>query len=197
MNEWQQRENEPTQWFARFERYLMLGEKRSIEAVWQAEQKRTGSAKVSQGQHEKMTRPSRHWYAAAKTWQWASRAAAYDQQQRDLEKAEWESKRKKARERRLQLLDAYSMPLIQAMAQFDPKAAKPGDLGKLFEIFMEQSRLEYDDLPTSRVDVTSGGHELKGLTLTADKFAGIRAQAKVELEEFDRQFYSGNGHGHG
>lgn len=195
--EWLQREGEPAQWFARFERYLMLAEKRSIEAVWQAEQKRTGSAKVGKGQQEKMTRPSRHWYAAAKTWQWASRAEAYDQHQLDLEKAEWEAKRKKARERRLQLLDAYSMPLIQAMAQFDPKSAKPGDLGKLFEIFMEQSRLEYDDLPTNRLDVTSGGNELKGLTITADKFAGIREKARQELEEFDRAYYSGNGNGHG
>lgn len=196
MNEWLQREGEPTQWFARFERYLMLGEKRSIEAVWQDEQKRTGAAKGSKGQHP--TRPTRHWYGAAKTWQWASRAEAYDQHQRDLEKAEWEAKRKKARERRLQLLDAYTMPLAQAMATFDAKAAKPYDLGQLFKIFMEQSRIEYDDLPVNRVDVTSKGNELKGLTATAERLAELDRQADEELAVFDAGYrVNGNGNGHG
>lgn len=191
--DWLQREGEPPQWFARFERYLMLGEKRSVEAVWQDEQKRAGAAKGSKGQHP--TRPTRHWYHAAKEWQWASRAEAYERHQLDLEKAEWEAKRKKARERRLQLLDAFAMPLVQSMSGFDPKAAKPGDLGKLFEIFMEQSRIEYDDLPTNRVDVTSGGKELK--SLTADVQVALRKKAREELEEFDKQFYGWNGNGHG
>lgn len=192
--DWLQREGEPPQWFARFERYLMLGERRTLEAVWRDEQQRLGGAKGRTG--KQASRPNRHWYDAAKQWQWTARAVAYDQMQRDLEKAEWEAKRHKARKRRLDLLDAFAMPIVQAMAGFDPKAAKPYDLAQLFKIFMEQSRLEYDDLPTNRVDVTSNGQELKGLT--ADRYADIRAQARAEVGAFEAGFLvKANGNGHG
>jgi hypothetical protein len=91
-------------------------------------------------------------------------------------------------------LDAFAMPIVQAMAGFDPKTAKPYDLAQLFKIFMEQSRLEYDDLPTNRVDVTSKGQELK--RLTADRYADIRAQARAEVGAFEAGFvvsHNGNG----
>ena len=67
---WERLPDELGRWFARFERYRLLGPTRSIEAAWRSE---TGAAKGSKGK-----RPTRHWYAMAKACSWRERAEAWD-----------------------------------------------------------------------------------------------------------------------
>lgn len=71
-NVWDQTESEPGLWYDRFERYRLMGPSRTIEAT------HDGDAKESKGK-----RPSRHWYEAAKTYEWQRRAEAWDASLRD------------------------------------------------------------------------------------------------------------------
>jgi hypothetical protein len=92
---WYQRPEEPNQWFSRFSQFRLLGARRTIESVFQAER----AAKGSKGQQ----RPSRHWYNAAKDWQWIERAIAWDEHQRALDETVWNRRRSEIREREWQL----------------------------------------------------------------------------------------------
>lgn len=70
---WERWENEPARWHMRFKRYLAMGYRRSINAVYEterAEKQGKASSKVSAG-----------WYEAARRYQWEARAAAWDDAQ--------------------------------------------------------------------------------------------------------------------
>src|SRR5262249_38701486 len=59
---WDRQPGEPPEWFARFERYRLLGTKRSVETVYEQEPATTKRGKAR--------RPSNHWYAVAGEWNW-------------------------------------------------------------------------------------------------------------------------------
>ncbi len=67
---WDQQEGEPNRWFHRFSKYRLLGSGRSIEATYKAE---------CETKRCKINRPSRLWHKMGKDWQWAHRAAQWDQ----------------------------------------------------------------------------------------------------------------------
>jgi hypothetical protein len=70
---WERQPGESAKWFMRFRRYLMLGPKRSVNAVFEAEQR------------EKAVRArgkiSTCWYNASRRYQWEARADAWDAEQ--------------------------------------------------------------------------------------------------------------------
>jgi len=76
---WERQEGESAKWFFRFRNYLALGSNRSVNAVFDAENKK-GQAKASYN-------PGKGWYNAAKRYQWQIRADAWDNEQ-DEQKAE-------------------------------------------------------------------------------------------------------------
>lgn len=76
---WERADNEPARWFMRFSNYRLMGPKRSIHAVYEAEKQSKGSN--SRG------RAGETWYNAAKKYQWQARADAWDAEQ-DEKKAE-------------------------------------------------------------------------------------------------------------
>lgn len=64
---------EPDLWYGRFRAYLRLGTKRSIASVFQ---------KTEKNREKQRLEVTGHWYEAAKTWGWESRARDYDEHQR-------------------------------------------------------------------------------------------------------------------
>ncbi|MBL1137560.1 MAG: hypothetical protein HND46_19790 [Chloroflexi bacterium] len=169
MNEWLQREGEPTKWYVRFERYRLLGVARSMDAAFRQSTAEERAAKGSKGpQKEVPAQANRHWYAAAEKWQWKARAEAWDRHEQLLESARIEAERAEARrlarenaaKHREQLIQAMSNPLLRAAASFKPEEASLAEMQKLFDTILNQSRLEFEPEPVRRLDVTTGG---KGL----------------------------------
>lgn len=75
---WERLDGEPARWHMRFKRYLALGYRRSVNAVFEAErQEKAGKGRNKAGEH---------WYGAARRWQWEARAEAWDSAQ-DVAKA--------------------------------------------------------------------------------------------------------------
>lgn len=73
---WEQRidEGEPDLWYGRFVKFMRLGTKRSVNAVFRKENNKK--------QQETTMFPGPTWYEAAKQWNWESRARDYDEYQR-------------------------------------------------------------------------------------------------------------------
>ncbi len=83
---WEQLPGESDRWYERFTLYRMMGPERTIEqAAKRNETQRTLGAAVSNRKLPK--RPSRHWYYAAKRFDWTQRAAAWDAMRRDEDEA--------------------------------------------------------------------------------------------------------------
>lgn len=83
---WDRQEGEPAKWFNRFERYRLLGVKRTVEAVYRDE---TGQTGTSTGR----------WRDESSRWRWRERAEAWDTHQVALarkEEAEVLAQRRKA-----------------------------------------------------------------------------------------------------
>lgn len=78
MAEWDRQEGEPERWFARFERFRMMGSGRTLLGCVRAEEAQSGKKKHSAA-------PPGAWSQAADKWQWRKRAEAWDASQ--LQKA--------------------------------------------------------------------------------------------------------------
>jgi hypothetical protein len=78
---WQRQQNEPAKWFMRFNIYLDLGPKRTMQAAIDAEPTANGKPRqIKQpvpGKPQKVSIPG-SWSRAAKIWRWKERSEAYD-----------------------------------------------------------------------------------------------------------------------
>lgn len=74
---WDQMEGESDLWYGRFRSYLLMGFKRSVNAVYDRENK--------EKQGKTSTKIGPEWYDAAKIWKWVERARLHDKHQRDEE----------------------------------------------------------------------------------------------------------------
>lgn len=201
---WEQREGEPAKWFERFTRLrLMSPNQRSYDAAYRAELAE-GETKGGKGkQRSTYPRASRHWVEYAQKWEWDARIAAWDKHWLALEATRIEAevaeerrlKRKKAAERREQMIEAMTSPLFRAAAAFKPEEATLAEMQRLFASILDQSRLEFEPLPIARLDLTSGGHEMKAFTLTADRFAELDREADAKILNFEKSFQGNGTHG--
>jgi hypothetical protein len=87
---WEQREGEFDVWYDRFWRYCQLGSKRSLAAIYRKES-RVKSRKVAS--KKRNSGVSKAWTAAKTQWDWESRAAAWDADQRVQLLAEYEKRK--------------------------------------------------------------------------------------------------------
>jgi hypothetical protein len=79
---WERKKNEPALWFMRFQIYLKLGKKRSLQAALSAEP-RDGKAPKGAKRHQETKKLSDvsvpgSWKRASKLWNWVERSKAYD-----------------------------------------------------------------------------------------------------------------------
>jgi len=77
---WERQKNEPALWYMRFKRYLEMGPKRSLRAVYEAEPS-TKKATKKRDAEKSLSNISIQgaWTRAAKVWNWTTRARAYDE----------------------------------------------------------------------------------------------------------------------
>lgn len=79
---------EPDLWYGRFVKYLRLGTKRSVNALYVKEAK---TARNSEKQRE--LEAGGDWYKAEKEWNWKERARVYDLEQEKQRREEEEKQR--------------------------------------------------------------------------------------------------------
>ncbi len=168
---WERRAEEPGKWYARFEIYRTLGPQRSLNQAYRL------AARLEElhGKH-----PGEYWSKIARRWEWAARAEAWDQAQRERLRAMDEDRRFDARERRLQMIDrlldtVFNVLLradMEALASDEVRAGLP-TLRMLFKDLLSAQRADLG-LPTA----TKAGVE--SVRFTADDLLA----AQRELDEF-------------
>ncbi len=82
MSAWERQPGEPNLWYERFERYRLLGPRRSLLAVYNAERETAG---------EQPARCApRSWAIQAAAWTWAARSEDWDESERARARAQVE-----------------------------------------------------------------------------------------------------------
>lgn len=166
--EWEQRAGEPGRWFARFEVYRLLGTQRTIEKAFRA---------VADLEGLKGNRPGAAWYAAAKEWDWSSRAAAWDAVERDRLRSLEQDRRFDAREQRLNMIDYLIMAVFNVLriANLDRMDADEARawLPTMRVLFKDLITAQRAELGLPAVDGQSDGD----VSMSADDL--MRAQAEL------------------
>jgi len=137
---WHRLPAEPPRWFLRFERFRLMGPRRSVDEVWRQE-----GAERRKGQ-----RPSGAWFKQVKRWRWADRAAAWDLAEAERLAQEEAEGRQRAREVRRGLLKVLSGKLSAALAQMDAGKMSPFALVLAIRATSKEMRAEFDEEPTQR-----------------------------------------------
>lgn len=151
MNVWDRQEKETSRAYKAFTIYLNMGVNRSLQ---KAADSYYGKNRANRGQLE-------IW---SSKYEWVSRVTAYDTHmaQLDLEKRrqEFEDDRKRAREARQRTIQVLQGLLNKALSSYrdlqtgEVIAPDPDSLNRLTSAartIMDQSRQEFDDMPTQRM----------------------------------------------
>jgi len=133
---WDRQPGEKTLWFHRFEAYRSQGPGRALLPVYRFLLNRP-----------KATKAPGSWKVISDRWEWKKRAAAWDDAESQLAREAEAEARKKNREMRLKLLDAYRGKVTQAMAVLHPLSASWRDVTAALAMLIEQSRYEYGEGP--------------------------------------------------
>jgi hypothetical protein len=185
-NLWERREDETPKAYKAFTHYLHLDVDRSLVKV---------SEIIYGGKSTVNVRQLERWSVKH---DWVKRAQAWDDHQRAKEAREYEKQRREAKEDRLKMIRSLKVQVAKAVVRLKPGDDEHGpgsfstrELIEAFKVIMEQERIEYDDMPTSKTDITSGGRRIGALT--ADMLVHLKREADAELADFENQFGSGDG----
>jgi hypothetical protein len=128
---WERSPNEPTRWYARFRMYLFQGPSRSLVAVYRTILEQQGADRRGKKPLHQVETVPHAWTLATKKYQWAERAAAFDQSERERKDREWETAREVEREAELLLAQAMrdkarqllELPVLQESIKRDKDGA--------------------------------------------------------------------------
>jgi len=155
---------EPNRWYSRFTAYRLMGSGRSLLGCVNQE-------RVQKGTKRRNSVPGA-WSRAFERWCWRERAEAWDKAERERTEAEYEAERLEWRERRRQMLQGFFSQLAKALQKFEPEGASLGQLTQAVRTVTQELRAEYDDLPTEKRDVTTGGKPIAITTVEVVKDYG-------------------------
>lgn len=153
---WDRQIKEPSKWFERFERFRMLGPKRSLRATYNGE-------RADNGDGEKPTVAS-SWTKNSKKWRWIERADAWDREQVRLNRKRFEEDRLAARDERRQMIRDLHEMIVHQMNKGQPDYRDLKDLVQTAATLFKESRLEFGE-PTEHIqtDVIELPSEVVGL----------------------------------
>jgi hypothetical protein len=137
-NPWDRQPGEPNDWYHRFHAYLLAGPDRSVEAAYRAMRRDAAECGTRAGAAR---RANNSWYSTAARWDWAGRAAAYDQVERVKVAAAREKKVAEINERHALQARAIHNAVIKRWAQVKPEDLTPSDCVKFAEAAMRMERL--------------------------------------------------------
>jgi len=127
---WERRTGESQVWFARFERYRLLGPERSLRTAF-ASEPRNATSTVEEtprapGPHA--LRLPAAWRKAAQKWNWSGRANAWDEHERARQQRESEQARWQALQWQIRLLLAFQTKLAAGLQALTAEEVRWGDL---------------------------------------------------------------------
>jgi hypothetical protein len=128
---WDRQPEEPSRWFARFERYRMAGSGRSLLGAVNGEQAEKGG--------QRRTKVSGAWDRAAARWRWRQRAEAWDDQQRDKARETHAQEVAEMNQRHIQearALQAKAIARLKSLVEDDLSATD------VVRYFIEATKLE-------------------------------------------------------
>jgi hypothetical protein len=114
---WDRLDDEPAPWFARFDRYRLLGPSRTLEETWRGEQN---------GAERSGKRAPGSWCEQARRWRWRQRAEAWDAVQRAARQAERLAELEEAQARHRLMARLMQEKAIQTI-----RAIKPEELSRM------------------------------------------------------------------
>ena len=109
------------QWYARFERYRLLGPTRTIQAVWRQES--VGKSKC----------PGQRWYEVFAYWKWQERAVAWDHEERQRLRAEMAADAERRRRRMLRIANKALEKIEAAVDALQPQTLTAADTVRIWE----------------------------------------------------------------
>jgi hypothetical protein len=153
---WDRQPGEPPEWYARFERYRLLGTKRSVEQVYAGEPPTAKRGKAK--------RPNPRWYAVAGEWAWRERACAWDVFRVNEDAA-------RQTERRRETVDAALGVLRAKLPDLEQQRFSARTWFEALRIVVDLQRGEYGATPPQKVELTGayGGPIAHGHGFDLDK----------------------------
>lgn len=176
---WQRFEDEPANWYSLFWDYCALGPARTKQKAWNLRRERGEvKGKVVSGAY----------IAMALEWRWVERAAAFDAWVIGQEQAAYIERRKKAKGRRLDVIDAA---LDEAVLVLGLAKKNKVDFDKAITALdkvLKAQRAEFDDEPIQRHSHELGAGSADPQKLMgelAEQLYGPKANATPDPDESD------------
>lgn len=160
---WERRDNESNLWFDRFDRFRLLGVRRSKLALYRAERLESAKAKAAkdgkpfdEAKYKAPKSVPKSWDEAAKIGDWQSRAEAWDKAEIQRRQEEYEAERLRQRERRQRVLDDAFDLVEKHLAKINfGDDITPSQFASLLNALYSNSRAEWDDEPAQRIEMES------------------------------------------
>lgn len=133
---WERLDGEPAKWYARFEKYRLLGPNRSLDEAWRVD---------SDTKRPKSQRASGDWPNMARRWRWRERAEAWDEVERVKLRKAREQELKEARERHLSFARLIQQKAVERINKIDPDELKASES---WHLLRDGVALEVESLTT-------------------------------------------------
>ena len=158
---WDRQTYEPSMWYDRFDRfYRPQGPERTLTRAFNDYRRENDS------NWKNRPGPGPTWHHNYQKWDWVRRAEAWDDHVREQLRQAEEEERARARKERKEIIASLKEEVttyLEGKKGTLVEDHKPSlyELQALLALVLREERSELDDLPTSRLDVTSGGEPIK------------------------------------
>ncbi|PSB26191.1 hypothetical protein [Stenomitos frigidus] len=168
---WSLQPGEPEKWFARFERYRLQGEGRSLEAVYRSE------IAADRNRSQRSQRPSSQWYVISKQWRWLERATAWDLaeskqdesllrsarvelvQRQVASENEWLTRQQRLREQAQIAFEDYLFGRVTEVRQMEKQKDALGTEGEIHKLIEESTVTITKHTPQWAIERVLGKHD--------------------------------------
>ena len=151
---WSQLDGEADEWFERFEIYRKLpAYRRNVRAVYSIQRQLSGLSAV--GVEGSSNGAPIQWLEQSTAFQWANRASAYTKWEIQRSRIEEETERTVARHERRRLLKSFQQKVELAIGHVNLEKVTLISLSNVMEVFMQESRTEYNDNPAQKFEVSN------------------------------------------
>jgi hypothetical protein len=130
---WERQQGEPALWYARFERYRLLGPSRSVAAVFREEKGEDGG------------QPPGRWYETSARWNWQSRAEDWDSSERPKRQAQRLAALEAAQARHLEIHLLQQQKALEYLRALQPGTLTPDQALRLMEAAIAGERRALED----------------------------------------------------
>lgn len=184
---WSRLPGERRNWYARFNRYRLLGPGRSVRQAWYEEQEE----RITEGDVRRQKRPSRAWYTHSSRDLWESRAEQWDSAETARIESEWRERRRELRESEYSMAESLLQRGKEILAELtDPASWSLSDAIRAIDLGSKIGRLA-SELMTESVEVKH--HRIPEAQLTEDERIA-RAHEILRIAEQRRNLGGDNEH---